>query len=215
MFSFRSALKISISWCESMPNSTLRAPTSLAKPTLSAWNALSTYFAASATRIGTRKMLSAKSPYISTSGSPLAASSSPDHGLLGVVEVGDAAALAQVLGVHGDAEVAARLQPRAPLERGDDRLLGRAREHRAADHDGVPPLGVSECRARCPRRRARARARSSDPCEPDGVPTQMSETSVARIASAASCGRAQPTRLRSRRRSPRAGPARGPAPDRR
>ncbi len=33
--------------------------------------------------------------------------------------------------------------------------------------------------------RSRA-ARSSDPCEPDGVPTQISETSVARTASAAS-----------------------------
>ena len=52
---------------------------------------------------------SAKSPYISAIGSPLAASSSPDHGLLGAVEVGDAAALAQVLRVDGDAEVAARL----------------------------------------------------------------------------------------------------------
>ena len=33
--------------------------------------------------------------------------------------------------------------------------------------------------------RSRA-ARSIDPCEPDGVPTQISETSVARTASAAS-----------------------------
>ena len=68
MFSLRSDLKISISWCESIPNSTLSAPTSLAKPTLSAWNALSTYLAASATRIGTRKIRSAGSPYISAIG---------------------------------------------------------------------------------------------------------------------------------------------------
>src|SRR5262249_49613826 len=34
------------------------------------------------------------------------------------------------------------LEPRAPLEGGDDRLLGGAREHRAADDDGVPALAV-------------------------------------------------------------------------
>ncbi len=166
MLSFRSALKISISWCESMPNSTLSAPTSLAKPTLSAWNALSTYFAASATRIGTRKILVREVAV--HLGDRIAARvvELADDGLLGAVEVGDAAALAQVLRVDGNAEVATRLESRAPLERGDDRLLGRAREHRAADHDRVPPLAARERRPRCPRRRARGRRGRSTPASP-------------------------------------------------
>ena len=62
MLSLRSALKICISWCESIPNSTLSAPISLAKPTLSAWKALSTYLAISATRIGTLNGRLARSP---------------------------------------------------------------------------------------------------------------------------------------------------------
>ena len=55
MFSLVSERKISMTSCESRPNAAQIAPTSLAKPTFSAWKLLSTYLVISATAIGTRK----------------------------------------------------------------------------------------------------------------------------------------------------------------
>ena len=60
------------------------------------------------------------------------------------------------------------LSPELRSSAGMTRLLGRAREHRAADHDRVAPLGARGAPARCAAQTRSSAARSIDPASPDG-----------------------------------------------
>ncbi len=77
MLSLRSARKTSITWWESTPRARHTAPSSLAKPILRPWKALSAYLIASAVGTGTRKTSPGSPSYSFSTVSPLAGSSSP------------------------------------------------------------------------------------------------------------------------------------------
>ena len=158
MLSLVSDRKISMTSWESTPSSRARARRSrCANPILSPWNVLSTYFVISATGGSTRNSGAVEAGVEAETASPLARVELADHGLGRVVEVLDARALAEELGVHRDAEVGAGDEARGLLEQRHQDAQARAGQHRRAEDHGVaarassrvasaPPIS---CAARC------------------------------------------------------------------
>ena len=95
-------------------------------------------------------------------------------------------ALAQELGVDGDAEVVAGAQARGRLEARDEHALARAGQHRRAEDDGVAAAERRDRGADLVGDALEVHASRASRCRSTGVPTQISARSLAATASAAS-----------------------------
>ena len=201
MFSFVSALKTSINWCESMPATLQSAPTSLANDTLSAWKALSTYLDISAIATGTWKVGPAKSAY-SDEIVAMSASSVPPTTVLG----GAKKSLTEEPSRRNSG--CTHTPKSTPATRPD------AASSRGTTTRSHVPGSIVERTATMYRRSvgsaapisSATRSRKlveSDPFGADGVPTQMNATSLDRTDSATDVvARSRPAATPSATRSP-------------